>query len=85
MKKLLSSFITKTDEKKWDENELYLFYDNYFNCPIINLPIINDENAYEEENKYILKHRIDTLNRLCSQKGSEMINVLMQIMADDLN
>lgn len=83
--KLLSSFITKTDEKKWDEDKLYLFYGNYNNCPMINLLNTNDENTYEEENRYILKHRIDTLNRLCSQKGSDMIVVLMQIMSDELN
>lgn len=84
--KLFEEFIAEIDKKKWDEDELYLFYNNYYDCPILDSHYFNDDHQrYHEEEEYIYKCRIDALNKLLTKNNTDKYNTLLQIISDEIN
>ena len=84
--KLFEEFLTEIELRKWDEDELYLFYNNYYDCPILDSPYLNDDyEHYQKEEKYTYKCRINALNKLSNENNNEKISVLISVIPDDLN
>ena len=81
--KLFEDFIEETERKKWDENKMYLYYDHYYDCPILESPYLKDDYKFHEEEEYIYQYRIDALNSMFSKDEGDMINTSIQLMANE--
>lgn len=84
--KLFEEFLGVIEEKKWDDNALYLFYKNYYDCPIVDSPFLNDDyEHYQKEEEYVYQLRIDALNNLFTENNKEKEATLVLIMPDEVN
>ena len=82
---IFEAFIKDIEDNNWDENQLHLFFDGYYNCYVIDSPYLKKDNAHMEEDRYTYAYRIDILNKMCSQTESNYLVPLIQIMSDDVN
>ena len=84
--KLFEEFIGVIEEKKWDDNSFFLFYKNYYDCPIVDSPFLNDDyENFQEEEEYVKQLRIKALNNLFTENNREKESILLSIMGDEVN
>lgn len=73
----------KDVEKEIYDDRLYVFYDNYFYCPIIDAPYLNkDKSSYTDQSQYFFDYRVSVLNQLFKKNKDYYLSILIEIMGN---
>ncbi len=73
----------KCIEKDIYDDFLYAFCDNYYYCPIIDAPYLNeDEISYTDHSQYFFDYRVSVLNQLIKKNSDYYLSIIIDIMED---
>ncbi len=73
-------------EKDLFDDQLYVFYDNYYYCPIIDAPYLGEEKTtYTEQSEYFFEYRLSVLNYLFEKNAKYYLPIIIDIMEDITN
>lgn len=82
---IFTSHIKNVEEEYYDDC-LFVFYDNYYDCPIIDAPYLNEkEPLCTDQRQFFFKYRVSVLNKLFKKNRDFYLNTIIDLMEDSLN
>ena len=82
---IFTTHIKNVEEEYYDDC-LFAFLGNYYDCPIIDAPFLNEkESLHSEKERYFFEYRISVLNMLFRKNRDFYLKVIIDLMEDSLN